>query len=107
MEQYLSVDIREYIDREIKHLEEKYLIINKKNSIALDKAEKGMERRLEGMNEFREQLEKQTRSFVTRGEYDINKKYIEQKVSTNSKLIYIGVGIVFVLEILFRFIVKV
>ena len=94
MDQFLNVEIREYINNEIRHLEEKYAIINEKNDAALKKSERTMNRRLRGMNEFREQIEKQARTFMTKEEYEINERLVNQKMDTLTKIVYIGVGAV-------------
>ena len=110
MSQFLSVEVRDYIDNEIKHLEEKYAIINEKNDAALKKNDRAMNRRLRGMNEFRAQLERQTRTFMTKEEYGINERLMNQKMDTVTKIVYIGVGAVFVLNIslqlIFQFVFK-
>ena len=106
MEQFLNVEIRDYINNEIKHLEEKYTIINEKNDVALKKNERAMNRRLRGMNEFRAQLEQQTRTFMTKDEYKINERLVNQKIDTLTKIVYIGVGVIFVLQLVFQFVFK-
>lgn len=106
MEQYLNVNIREYIDREIKHIEDKHMIVTKENSRAVSNAKLEMDRRLAGMNEFREQLNKQSHTFLTRNEYDAKHQLVVQKVDMLSKLVYIGIGMVLILEVVFRFIIK-
>lgn len=46
--------------------------------VALDKADERMNVRLEGMNEFREQLRMQTTTFVTKDMADVRHKGIEE-----------------------------
>ena len=53
-----EVSLREHLESRIQALEK-----------ATEVAARGMERRLEGMNEFRSQLEKQTRTFVDKEAY--------------------------------------
>lgn len=50
-------------------------------NIALTKAEESMNQRLEGMNQFREQLNSQTQSFVTRDTFDKYTRDMESKMS--------------------------
>jgi SMC interacting uncharacterized protein involved in chromosome segregation len=63
-------------DIEIARLEERLSAAN----IAREIAVKDMERRLEGMNEFREQLNRQTQTFVTRETFEINHKELCKKL---------------------------
>jgi ribosome-binding ATPase YchF (GTP1/OBG family) len=65
-----TISLREYFDSKIEDLEN--LMITK--VLGLDKATtlaaNNMERRLEGMNEFRQQLKDQSLTFLTRSEYE-------------------------------------
>ena len=47
---------------------------------ALDLARRELDRRLEGMNEFREQLKNQASTFLIRESYDISHKTLEERV---------------------------
>ena len=69
-------------------------------------AKEDMERRLEGMNEFRTQLKDQTATFINRGEYDTKHQLLLDSLNNLSKIIYMGLGGVLVLEFLFKFFVK-
>jgi len=61
-----AITLREYIDTRIDALEKRFTDINR----ATDLAAKAIEQRLEGMNEFREQLRSQAGTFVTQIEID-------------------------------------
>ena len=65
-----EITLREYfdmrIDSVISHNESKYSQLDKALGIALD----SLNKRLEGMNEFRESLKDQSAKFVTRIEYE-------------------------------------
>jgi hypothetical protein len=95
----INIDVKHYIDQEIKHSEEKTNIKLNKTSEALTESEKVMDRRLAGMNEFREQLNEQTKTFISREEFFVNERLINSKIEGLSKLVYIGMGIFLVLEI--------
>ena len=99
---YVTVEITEYIDQEIRHLEDKIRLIDSKNEHAASKAEIEMNRRLKSMNEFRDQLNKQAQSFITREEYVLSERIINQKLDMTSKIVYIGLGIVLALEIILK-----
>lgn len=62
---------------------------------AVDKAERATNTRLEGMNEFREQLKDQASQFVTRVEF-----------VAIQKLVYIGLGAVLSTELILKFLGK-
>ena len=68
------------------------------------KTEQELNRRLEGMNEFRSALKDQNSTFLTRLEYDSKHALLEQKIEVVQKLVYIGLGIAIVIEIALRFI---
>ncbi len=98
-EKYINVNIRDFVHSEVNHLEEKMIITNAKNDEALKSAKGEMERRLEGMNEFREQLDRQATTFISRSEYDVKHENIVQKIDSISKMVYIGVGILVVVQV--------
>lgn len=71
-----GICIRDYVDIRFKEAQR-----------AIDKAEKMMNNRLEGMNEFREQLNQQATTFVPRGEMTIiNDKLMEDIRILQSKV---------------------
>lgn len=80
----------------LKHIEEKIKICItslKENLLdriiavekGIEKAESAMNLRLEGMNEFRAQLEKQTHSFMTRTEIELRIEKLDAKIETLMK----------------------
>ena len=80
------VSLREYIDTKF-HMQEK--LFESKSDAAekatiLAKAE--IDRRLEGMNEFREQLSKQADSFITRSDFANHSKEIESLKLSRAEL---------------------
>jgi hypothetical protein len=79
-----EVTLKEYFDSQIKNIEK-----------SIETAYRSMEKRLDGMNEFREALKDQSRQFVSRQEFE-----------TLQKLVWVGVGIVLAVEFLLRFFVK-
>jgi len=72
---------------------------------AVNKAEHEMNRRLNGMNEFREQLKDQENTYITRTEYNLHHQSMLDKVTSNTKLIYWGIGIWAVVQIIIGIIV--
>ena len=76
----------------------------KDQSKAIDLARDGMEKRLEGMNEFREQLNRQAASFVTRQELDAKLESIEKGRRDN---IAIGLSLIGIIIALISVIFKI
>lgn len=82
---YIKVEIKEFIRNEIAHLEEKISI-----------REKTMDRRLDTMNEIRHQLDEQADTFVTKDEL----KLVEKDIKMLSRLVYIGLGVFLLLQLI-------
>lgn len=92
------VSLKEYFCQRIDALDVKITTILEMNQEAVDKAEKTVNTRLEGMNEFRNQLSAQATTFVTKKEVElivdridgeikkleINKALLEGKASQQS-----------------------
>jgi hypothetical protein len=69
-----GVTLREYLEARLEATED-----------ALHLARAELERRLAGMNEFREQLKDQAAKFVTREELDLRMTRLEEKLELMSK----------------------
>jgi len=85
----VNINIKDFVRGEIKHLEDKIAIKEAKNQEALKSSKDEMNRRLEGMNQIRGQLQDQAKTFVSKDEM----KLIERDVKTLNKMVYIGLGI--------------
>ncbi len=59
---------------------------------AVDKAERLMNTRLEGMNEFRDQLKDQTATFVTLDVFEVRLNSIESKLIDLQVILWKGLG---------------
>lgn len=86
-----SISLREYFETILKEMREDYKEkvkdLHEKICIRFDLEEKAkdaamtaMEKRLEGMNEFRDQLKDQTSTFITRETYEANRKITQQQI---------------------------
>lgn len=73
----LYVSLKEHVAARIDHLEEKLNVISDMNRQAADKAEQQMDKRLAGMNEFRDQLKEQAAKFITRDEIEVRLRALE------------------------------
>jgi len=80
------VTLREFMLVQLEAVEERFAQFIRYSEDRLSRTEKDLERRLEGMNEFRAQLEKQTRNFVTREYYETKHELIERRITELEKL---------------------
>jgi len=98
---------------EIKELKVRVDYIEK----GISKAEEDLNKRLEGMNEFRESLKDAQSTFLTKTEYeskhrlleeklDANQQIIQMKLDSLQKIVYITVGTLAVLELMLRFLIR-
>jgi hypothetical protein len=75
-----NVSLKEHFDEQIKalynHIDLKIIAIEKSTTLAKE----SMERRLEGMNEFRDSLKDQSEKFVSASEYNIKISRIEEDI---------------------------
>jgi hypothetical protein len=99
-----GVSLKEYFDEKFKE-----------NDRALDLAQKELSIRLEHLNEFRDAMKDQTSQCITRLEYGAQHellrtefvnglKLLDTKFDMMQKLVYVGVGILLVIEVTLRFI---
>lgn len=70
---------------------------------AINVANISMTARLEGMNEFREQLKDQASKFVTREEVDKSIQGLGKDIKALEKIVYIGVGASLAIQFVFKF----
>jgi hypothetical protein len=92
--------LHEYFDRVTSDLEEKILTILKKDEESVKTAKDSMERRLDSMNEFRNQLKDQELTYLRKTEYNLNHQNITDKIENLSRIVWIGLGIWLVLQII-------
>ena len=62
----------------------------------------GMEKRLDSMNEFRQQLKDQNSTFITKAEHQI----VITKIEYLEKIVYMGLGGLLVLEVFLKLFIK-
>jgi len=74
--------LKEFVDKTIGYIDRIICLKWESSEQALKLARQDLERRLEGMNEFRAQLEKQTQTFVTKSEYNIVRDRIEKDLKS-------------------------
>ncbi|KPJ65314.1 MAG: hypothetical protein AMJ43_10985 [Coxiella sp. DG_40] len=101
----LSIDCMEYFNMKFDELEARMQMRADAAKDALIKADQIMEHRLEGMNEFRAQLTSQACTFLPRETFEAEHKLLVAKIDATNKILYIGIGIMLVLQIVIKFIV--
>lgn len=88
-----GITLREYFDLELSN-------VRKSVDIAYD----SMEKRLEGMNEFRETLKDQASRFITRAEMEAKIEILDKNRKDSTSLVLATAGIIIsVLSLLSRF----
>jgi chromosome segregation ATPase len=79
-----KLDEREkYVNMKFQELEKHDALQKKEHEKQIANARDDIERRLESMNEFRAQLEKQAANFLTRSEYETKHDMIVNRISAN------------------------
>jgi predicted RNase H-like nuclease (RuvC/YqgF family) len=78
-----NVSLKEHFDTEHAALKEQMLAYKGSQEAALEVAKAELNRRLEGMNEFRAQLQSQAATFLTRERFDAN---LEKEVTEHKAL---------------------
>jgi hypothetical protein len=68
---HLSVTLKEHVEARLASLEKSLGVAREDLDVRLEQARAQLEKRLEGMNEFRQVLRDQNSSFVTKSEHDI------------------------------------
>jgi len=93
MESEYSISLKEFVSEKFRALEQ-----------MTESSRLVMEKRLEGMNEFRASLRDQNNTFITRNEVEGKFAAICVKIDALQRLLYIGVGIALVLELVLRWV---
>ena len=79
--------LRDYVDARFRSLEDAIQLRAETHERALEIAHRGMEKRLEGMNEFRAQLEKQAGTFVDRRAHEVVEGRLNVLEQANANLV--------------------
>jgi len=80
-----SVSLRVYMDSRFDSLEKKIDTAIRNISANTENAKKDMERRLNGMNEFRDTLKDQAATFICRHEMDMAIESLEKSIKDSNK----------------------
>jgi hypothetical protein len=82
------------------YMEDKFLMSDK----ALELATKVLDVRLTAMNNFREQMQSERDTFLTKDEYEVNHSLLESKIEIVQKFMWVLTGGLVVMELVLRFI---
>jgi hypothetical protein len=77
-----GVTLKDYFDQRLSDLEEKIDVIFELNKTAIDKSEAKLDIRLEAMNEFRAQLNRQAGTFLTKDFFEAKHSSLQQQIDT-------------------------
>jgi hypothetical protein len=105
-EQKLTISCIDYFNEKFSALEQQLALRDKTHNLAVTKAEAEMNRRLEGMNEFRSQLTRQAGTFVSKEVFDRDLAIITAKIEASNKILYIGLGIMVAIQVLVPILVR-
>ena len=70
---------------------------------ASDLASKNLDNRLEHLNEFRQAMQDQSKTYLTREAYESKHQLLENKIDTLQKFMYMMMGGLVIIEIALRF----
>jgi hypothetical protein len=100
MKEYIKIEIRAFVRNELKHLDKRISLIFSKNEQAMTLSKINLDKRLDDMNEVRAQLDRQVKTFVSSERFEGELKAVNKKVDYVAKIIYVGMGIWIVLQII-------
>jgi hypothetical protein len=97
--QQLTISCIDYFDGKFEELEKRNGLKDSLTKTALDKAEASMNYRLDALNHIKEQ----TSLLLPRAEFVQEIKNLEYKIAWLTKTICIGIGILLVIEIVWKY----
>jgi hypothetical protein len=116
-----GVSLRDYVDKidreivldydeKIEALEEKLMLaVNlqfKALQTSIDKAEESNRLSHANMNEWRAESKDRMTTYLSKSEYDVKHELLISKIESLQKLIYMGLGAVWILELFLKFFLK-
>ena len=97
---YAMYTLKEKFEDDLHNMDEKHTIIVTNNKDTLNAAKESMERRLNGMNQIREQLNDQAKTFLRIDTFESKHELILNKVESLQKIVWAGVGIVLFIQVI-------
>jgi len=106
------------LESELRAVKERMEYVVQAQEKALEVAQKGLDRRLEGMNNFQHRMDRLENTFATKAELDLIKQMqntlhldhsdfaTKESLLKVLRLIWIGIGLLMALQLVFTFIVK-
>lgn len=105
MKQEDQISLRQYVDRIFEEKQRAFDAYVAQQKSAVDAAFVAMNERMNKLNELRDVATNMS-EYLPRPEYYANHKALTDKIDSQSRLVYIGLGMVLVLEVIFRFLLK-
>jgi hypothetical protein len=92
--------LHEYFDRVVSDNEDKLLLAIKKDEEAVKTAKESMEHRLDNLNHVYAQMNQESANYLKKDIFDVSHKLVEQKIEGLQKLVYVGLGVWLVLQVI-------
>ena len=89
---------------EIKHLKELLITEMKARDLAQQKFEAVVAVKMDHLNDIRPQLAAQKGEFLSRTEYDLNHKLIENKIDALQRFMWIAIGALAAVEFILKYV---
>ena len=86
-------------------LEKSIVLAREQVSHNRDLARNQVEYRLQGMNEFQKRMNKLEETFAVKENVGKDIDDLKDRINSNAKLLYIGIGVVLTLQIVFKFLI--
>jgi len=93
-----ACDLKQYVDLK-EYFEEKFRSQDK----ALELSRAVIEKRLDALNEWRQQNKDERETTITKVEYNARHQLLEQKIEAVQRIVYMGLGALAVIELILRF----
>ena len=97
------VSLREYVDKRLEILDKHIAKTERDNEIAIEKADKVLSYRLQGMNEWRASLQDMTSQYITRNEYSSKIEAHEAQLASLARTVYTLAGALAALQVVLQF----
>jgi hypothetical protein len=101
--QILSINCIEYFDSKFAELEKRLELRDKLSQQALNLAADNLEKHLNDLNNAKAELARLQVSFISKSEYEARHDSIMKDMSWLTKTVYIGMGVLLVIEIVWKY----
>ena len=102
-EHTLNINCVEYFDSKFEELEKRLELRDRLAQQALHLAADNLEKHLGDLNNARSELVRLQATFISKAEYEIRHETLMRDMSWLTKTVYIGMGILLVIEIVWKY----